>query len=151
MFKFLTGIAGAFALLCMIAFANIVSIESDAKALSKPIANGRSRRIVVTETATRIPANGQNCNLVVSNVEALTKKFPVYVGYQQPDGGVPTGAQLCANAQPMCDNSVTTFTACVGLAISQDSVPDALWMASCPGATPDGGIAVRAQQGAGCM
>ena len=115
-----------------------------AEALANPITGGKSRGMVVTKTAQRIVATGQKCNLVVCNVNVQSRKFPVFTGMLDPDGGL----FVAQNGIPICDNSVAGFVACPTMCFSFDAVPDSQYLIT--GTEADGGIPVRILEGTGC-
>lgn len=119
--------------------------EHAVNALANPITSARNRRQVITQTAARVVATGQKCNIVVCNVDVGMSQFPLYHGGLQPDGGVITSVE----GIPICDNTVTGFTKCAGLCFSYDITPDGIYLVAGT-AMPDGGIAARIMEGTGC-
>lgn len=118
-----------------------------AHGLSNPITGGKPAHIDVTTTPQRIPATGQKCNLIISCLDPLTRKFPVYTGLASSDGGAWA---LVNDGQPICDNTLPALTGCINTWVSRDYVPDAIWVRTAVGASPDGGVRCRLEMGTGC-
>lgn len=130
----------------LVAIVQQVVYEHAVNALANPITSVRNRRVVVTQTATAVPATGQKCNIVCCNVDVGTRAFPIYHGGLDPDGGLLTSTI----GLPICDNSVNTFVACAGLCFSFDAVPSVISVIA-GSAMPDGGIPIRCMEGTGCQ
>lgn len=128
---------------------SLASIEHDANALANPIKQGRNVVVNATPTPRQVSAAGQRCNVVLSNVDQLTKKFPVYTCFrnQLGDGGIGCSSTI---GQPICDNSLTTTDGCLGNYISRDYTSDTIYIVTKASFSPDGGVPVRVEQGTGC-
>ena len=121
----------------------------EAKALSNPLKSGLNlpapgSRLFATPTPTRVPANGNQCNVTFVNLTAA----PLYTGYGRAlsNGSMADGGVTDNNGIPVCSDT----TVCIGTWATRDTTPGALWYKTAASAPFDGGFDIRIELGTGC-